>query len=235
MRVLVTTWYDDAFTPIGDLARASFARYCRDQGYELLLPRVFRAERPAPWHKIEVLRAVLDEDPDLAIWIDADAMIVRPECPAHTELPPDRDLGLVKHQIDGKEVVNTGVMLLRNTRPVRELLDEIWHREEYLEHPWWENAAAMDVLGYREAFGGGRSDEPDPRWESRIRWLGEEWNSLPEICEAEEPIITHYAGRPREYRLERMRADAERTAQRATPRAKLRSWVQDLRRALIGT
>jgi hypothetical protein len=231
---VLTTWYDDRFAPIGDLALASAARYCRAQGYELRLPSVPRADRPAPWHKIEILLALLDEAPDLVLWIDADAMIVRTDRAAHAELPADRDLGLVKHVIDGVVTVNTGVLLLRATDPVREWLEVIWRHEQYLEHPWWENAAAMEVLGYRQALADGRKDEPDPRWERHVHWLGEEWNTLPGICEHDQPIIRHYAARSFEYRLANMRADAGTPADESPATRRALTWAQRLRRALAG-
>ena len=83
MRVLVTTWYDDCFAAIGDLALGSCARYCRAQGYELRVPSVPRANRPAAWHKIEILRALLDEEPDLVVWIDLGVEVSWQEPIAH--------------------------------------------------------------------------------------------------------------------------------------------------------
>ena len=236
MRVLVTTWYDDRFAAIGDLALASCARYCRAQGYELRVPSVPRADRPPAWHKIEILRALLDEAPDLVLWIDADAMIVRTDRPAHAELPADRAFGLVKHVLDGVTTVNTGVLMLRATDPARELLDEIWRQEKCREHRWWENAAMMEGLGYRKALADGREDAPEPRWERHLHWLAEEWNTLPGARPAEPPIVRHYAGRSLEYRLANMRADAREALSGDDSRLSrpLLTWAQRVRRAVAG-
>ena len=81
---------------------------------------------------------------DLVLWIDADAVIVDSSRDIADELAPDRFLGLVRHG----DVPNTGVMLLRSGDLARDLLDRTWSATRLIDHPWWENAALLDALGY---------------------------------------------------------------------------------------
>jgi hypothetical protein len=152
---------------------------------------------------------------DLVLWIDADAVIVDGGEDVAGAL--DRELGLVQHRNGDVAVPNTGVIVLRGGAFARELLDRMWAAKRYVDHPWWENAALLDLLGY---------DLPsalEPRWRrigrrsrplrlarpSRFldgtRFLPLEWNSG-YLDRAERPRIVHCLGVPVEQRLRDMRA-----------------------------
>jgi hypothetical protein len=206
----VTTWYDEGFAPLGDLCLESLRVYSARHGHDLRLPDAPRADRPPAWHKIEVILHLLETGYEFVLWVDADAVVVRPEVGIHGELVDGKDLYLVKHSYDHREIPNTGVCLFRNTDWVRGFLKRAWESEHHLHHPWWENAAVIEILGYHEAFDEGRQNDLDQRLLERVQWLPVKWNSLPGLQEAEHAVITHYAGRPFAFRAEHMSADLER-------------------------
>jgi hypothetical protein len=135
------------------------------------------------------MRRLLD-DVDEVLWIDADAVILDDSVDLTSEVAPDAYQALVRHVTHDGDVPNTGVWFLRGQRG-RELLDAVWRREEYSQHEWWENAAAMDLLGYS-------LDRPvqalhETPWLTGTQWLSSKWNAIPPWV----PLpchIRHYAG-----------------------------------------
>lgn len=216
MNLCVTTWYDEAFAPIGDLALGTHVRYAARHGYEFRWPAVAPAPRPPAWHKIRILESLFDAGVEQVFWVDADAVIVRPDVAVHEMLPKDKDLGLVVHEVGGRIVPNTGVMLWRNSDWSRRLLRDIWSRDAFVRHRWWENAAFCDVLGYHAVLEQGE-DRPDAERLAKIEPWPLAWNHLPGTTHCDTPIVRHYAGKSWENRLANMRADLAEGATGANP------------------
>ena len=116
----------------------------------------------------------------------------------------------MKHHINAQDVPNTGVLLVRNSSWSCGLLDGLWAMAQYTNHKWWENAALIDMLGYRNLLDSSRPNEYDNELLERIQWLDLKWNSLPDLDESPEPVIKHYAGLPRQQRAEKMTLDLMR-------------------------
>lgn len=198
-----------------EITRPTFADYARRHGYELRTSTRADPERPAAWAKVAALRTAL-ENADLALWIDADAAVVDPSRDIAEELAPGQDLALTQHRRGRWLVPNSGVMVLRATPLTRSLLARVWDGTRFLHHPWWENAALIDALGYDlpGRFEPGlrgrahrlgarvRRREPRPcgparpsRFLDATRFLGTEWNSIHEDPAAR-PRIVHCLGTP---------------------------------------
>jgi hypothetical protein len=126
-----------------DIAMPTFVGFADRHGYDLTVA-VVESDRPASWHKIPALLSALD-DYDEALWLDADIVIADPS--ADIDVPGWAWQALVCHHTDDGEVPNCGVWLVR--KPMRTTLQTIWGMTEHLHHPWWEQAALVDLLGYR--------------------------------------------------------------------------------------
>jgi hypothetical protein len=195
-----------------EISRPTFAAYAERHGYELITATDSDQRRPPAWSKVPMIRDALATY-DLVLWIDADAVIVDGSEDIADELEPDRFLGLVAH--GEQQVPNTGVTVWRTGDRARELLDRTWSATRYIHHPWWENAAMLDVLGYRlpsalergwrkllrRRFGPAR---PSPL-RARTQFLPLEWNSV-YLDRADRPRIVHCVGVPVEDRARDMRA-----------------------------
>lgn len=99
-------------------------------------------EFPASWYKIPAIAALLPHHEGV-IWIDADAVVVEPsvDIRAYAAKP----WNWVVHHL-GEHVPNCGVLVLKNDPRVFEFLADIWAlRDTYRDHPWWEQAAAIEV------------------------------------------------------------------------------------------
>ena len=204
-----------------EISRPTFAAYAERHGYELITSTDSDPRRPPAWAKVPMLREAL-ESFELVLWIDADAVIVDGSADIADELKADRFLGLVRH--GELEVPNTGVMLWRSGEPARELLDRAWNATRFIHHPWWENAALLDALGYR--LPGALEPSRLRRVVARRRrfrlarsspfmagtqFLPLEWNSV-YLDRADAPRIVHCVGVPVEQRLRDMRAALGRTS-----------------------
>jgi hypothetical protein len=197
-----------------EISRPTFEAYADRHGYELVTSADTAPGRPPAWAKVPLLRAAL-ESYELVLWIDADAVIVDGRDDVADALAPDRFLGLVRH--GEQQVPNTGVMVWRAGDRAAELLDRTWSAKRFVDHPWWENAALLDALGY---------DLPsalESGWRRRLRrsrpfglarpssllagvqFLPLAWNSV-YLDRAAAPRIVHCVGVPVEQRARDMRA-----------------------------
>jgi galactosyl transferase GMA12/MNN10 family len=210
-----------------EISRPTFAGFAERHGYELITSTESAPGRPPAWAKVPMLREAI-ESYELVLWIDADAVIVEGGRDIADELVPDRDLALVRHRRGGQLIPNTGVMVLRGTGLSRDLLDRMWNATRFVDHPWWENAALVDALGYdlpgaldrglrgrvhRLAARLGHElrpcapARPSP-YLARTQFLPVEWNSVPHD-RAEHPRIVHFPGVGLEERARHMAAELE--------------------------
>lgn len=127
--------------------------FCSSHGFGYRLvddlgPYMFRGVRPYPWYKVPLVRELLDLH-EFVLWVDCDAMFV---VPGRDHLSPllrgfSSTGASVLCAEDDSGNVNTGVVLFRSTPDVREMLDMVWAREEFIHHGWWENMAFIHLLG----------------------------------------------------------------------------------------
>jgi galactosyl transferase GMA12/MNN10 family len=182
-----------------EISQVTYRGYADRHGYDLDLRTELPApDRPASWSKVHLARNLLDEYEEV-FWIDADAIFVDISEDIAGHVKPGKDLYLVEHIWEGgkRRNANFGVFLIRSTPWSRQLLDDIWNSEQYINHAWWENAALIDMLGYEIP-----PDLSPPRkvrtteLEERIEFLGLEWNSgIAGDSRSPNPRIRHYGGR----------------------------------------
>jgi galactosyl transferase GMA12/MNN10 family len=197
-----------------EISRPTFEAYAERHGYELITSSEVVAGRPPAWAKVPMVREALASY-DVVVWIDADAVIVDGRDDIADALEPDRFLGLVRH--GERQAPNTGVMVWRADVRARDLLDRTWTATRFVDHPWWENAALLDALGYDlpGALEGGwrgrlhrrrplRLARPSPLLKG-VQFLPLEWNSV-YLDRAETPRIVHCVGVPAAQRARDMRA-----------------------------
>jgi hypothetical protein len=205
-------------TELLEIAREPLERYAERHGYVLHVETEVDTDgRPAAWGKVRVLRRLL-EDHDIVVWIDADAMLVQDDEDIAELLDDDRFLGLVQHRFDGQDLLNTGVMVWRGEDRARAFLDAVWANESFIEHPWWENAALADLLGYRVSTRPARMELVRPtEWFTGVQLLPLAWNSVAPDA-ARSPRVKHYAGLSHEVRLQAMGDDLDELRRAQAPR-----------------
>jgi hypothetical protein len=179
------------------------SRYAERYGYDaIVLRHRLDPSRPPSWDKVLLLRALVRRY-DLVVWIDADAVVVDDAPDIGAALRPRRFLHLVEHHIDHQRVPNAGVLTFTGGRRSALFLDRVWAERRFVNHQWWENAAMLHLLGYRDVLGM-RPALPSP-WRLGLGLLDKRWNSIP-ADPAPRPHIVHFAALPFAERVEQVRA-----------------------------
>lgn len=185
------------------VALPSFQAYAARHGYELLIADMPASDRPPSWLKVAALSSALERFSEV-LWLDADVVVVDDSEDIAVAVPASCWQGLAMHAgtSDG-EHPNHGVWLVR--RSMRATLRMIWSMTQYLHHPWWEQAASLELLGYDPSSRPVRITGPSAL-RDRTAFLGSEWNCLPSANVAH-PRFMHAAGQPNRIDLMKRWAD----------------------------
>lgn len=137
MKILVCSLYiNDWYRKITKYARKTIDLYCKKYNYdfyyetESTIDSVYDGSRDCPWFKIKLLSKVLEKykDYDLYVWIDADCLIfndtISLENLAKNHMGDKQMLLATDNETN---VVNTGVIFLRNTEFCKKMLEKIWN------------------------------------------------------------------------------------------------------------
>lgn len=155
-----------------EVALPSFQAFADAHGHDLIVWQPEGPlERPASWYKLPALSAALQSH-DEALWLDADVVII--DGSEDLALEPQNWHALVEHHTNCGQVPNCGVWLV--SRRMLPILERMWEMTEYLAHGWWEQAALLDLMGYR----GDPLRPPAAPWLWRPTWhvqfLDAGWN-----------------------------------------------------------
>lgn len=210
----VVTIFDEPYWEVAKYGLLSMEKSLLGTGVPLVVPHhVDSRGRPAAWRKITAVREMFELGFEVVVWIDADCIVTKPIDWAKL-MSPDHDLQLVRHRDPrtGRAVPNLGVVMFRNSRYTRKVLDAIWSSERYVTHKWWENAAFIDLFSPEDFSDEGIRQPREVMSDARIHWLPTRYNSIPigEGYEDPEPLIVHFAGFPFADRARRMREAYER-------------------------
>lgn len=208
MKIALLTMFDENYREIADRTLPSMRRYADIFGLELLIMRPEAQDRPALWGKIKLIREVLQSGLEYCLFVDADSIFVRFDEDIRDRIIPSKDLYLCWHCPNNSESYsaipghfNTGVMLWRNCAWSIDFLEEIWRQTDFINHFWHEQAAMLNLLGYRSRLGLGGNDDPDPDRIAHVQKLPIDWNVIVGATIGPDPIIRHFAGCSKAMRL----------------------------------
>lgn len=195
-RLCLATSYTADFADIGGYCAMALFLYAARHTCAVHVVTDLKIARPPAWHRVRLIPELFDRGYEFVLWTDADSVMLRQDVDILSEVRPDKDIYLVEHDhpaFPTSKVPNTGVMLVRNTAWSRAFFDRVWNATEYENHPWWENAAVIDILGYRNLLGTG-AYAPDADIMRHVQFIDEAWNHHPEISPPGRAIIRHYVG-----------------------------------------
>lgn len=202
MRKVLCTIAAGMHRPLLDVAGPTLERYAARHGYELVaLEHNPTPQRPASWGKV-ALAYDLAYDYDVVFWVDSDAVIVDDSKDVVHDMSRRRSFNVVVHDAPEGRIPNLGVFAARGDWSTRRLLRAMWARREYTHHRWWENAAFLDLLGFRTGDRVG-SGVPTP-WRFVVGSLDKGWNSIP-ADPSPAPRIVHFPGMTLDERIVAMR------------------------------
>ena len=102
--------------------------------------------RAHSWSKIPLLQKYLHGH-DYLFWLDADVMIMNPERKIEDfiKLLPDDKFLFIGRDLNN---LNAGIFVLRNCPLAHEFLADVWSKTQYINHPWWEQAAFIELQAH---------------------------------------------------------------------------------------
>ena len=220
-KIKLITAFDKKFSEIGNLTSQSIARYANHYNFNYQIYDMPETGRAYSWNKISIiLDEIKKKKNDFIMWVDADAFFSFLEKNISNELDNKFELFLVNHYCTihkGSRYLNTklaikrincGVMVFKVSDHNFEFLNKVWNNEKFINHPWWEQASIMDIIGYRAELNGDLNDQKgDNFYVEKIKYLSNDWNSIPSVnfdisLENHDPIIIHMAGMNQSQRIE---------------------------------
>ena len=129
--------------------------YAKRHGYVYLEgdEAVWDRSRPIAWSKVAFLLSILKRVPEgTLVWLsDADVLITNPDLRLEDHvlpfLPADKDMLLFN---DACGHLNSGNILMRNCKWLRNFWERVDGCSEFTYHIWWENAAIIHLLDSNE-------------------------------------------------------------------------------------
>ena len=208
MKIALLTVFDENYRDVADRTLRSMRRYADTFGLELVILQPDTSDRPATWSKITRIREVLQAGFEYCFYVDADTLFVRFDEDIRNYIPAGKDLCICWHDPDNSEDYspiqghfNAGVMIWRNCAWSIDFLDEIWRHTDFIHHFWHEQAALIDLLGYRSQLELGVGDDPVLNRMAHVQTLPVDWNAIVGYTIGPDPIIIHAAGRSMASRL----------------------------------
>jgi hypothetical protein len=146
--------------------------------------------RPPAWSKVKILLDALATHNEV-VWIDSDALLVDLTRDLRKDISRKTDFAWTLHHFDGEDQPNSGVLFVRNTSGAIALLTATYDQEDLIEHPWWEQAAFIRLLGYSSSIvDAGQTREP---MDVNVQHLDPSWNSIRQHRGT--PVrVRHFAG-----------------------------------------
>lgn len=138
--VVIGSSYHEATLP----GIKSKQEYCRLHGYDFICyTESIDPLRPHAWQKIKAVQKEL-ENYDWIFWSDADSIVMNNKIPLEDYI--DENYSFIVCFDNVSHVVNSGQFLIKNTPDSFEFLRDVYNRSEFINHPWWENAAIIALL-----------------------------------------------------------------------------------------
>lgn len=136
---VVNVAHGPQYKSLAPILAANKQLLCSACGYRCILHSTPLSDRPAAWDKIIALQDAFASGCTRCLWLDADTIIRRPfALPVVTSADV-----LAMRDVNG---LNTGVMLLRRSASVNELLLRSWNATQFIHSMWWEQRALRFVL-----------------------------------------------------------------------------------------
>ena len=210
-KIKIITSFDENFYEVGNKTKETFKKYAEINGYNfenIIMPKT---GRPPAWNKIHILmEEMIKKKYEYLMWIDADAFFNNYNVDISSEIEEDKEIYMVKHYCEVHKGsiyqntkltilrINTGVLLIKISDHNLNFLKKVWDKKEYINHQGWEQAAIMDIMGFKSELNGNLNDNKGNSYMEKVKFLSNNWNSIPSnlelSMEKQDPIIIHLAG-----------------------------------------
>ena len=131
-KISFITFYTENIKEYSQHSLKNLIQYCLKHNYGLKVYNEAICDTVYPcWCKVALVLKHIHEQ-DYLVWIDSDALITNMETKVET-LISDKDLYLCK-DIDERQVINSGVMIIKNTDWCKNLFTKVWNSDTPHHH-----------------------------------------------------------------------------------------------------
>ena len=145
-KIAVAMLYTPEIASMGQISAGSLRSYAKRHGYRAVISEtIIDPTRPPSWSKLLLICGYLEANPacEWLFWIDADAVITRPEQALEELIDAKADM-IVGEDISGP--MNLGVFLIRNCPASLALFRRAYAKTAYIHHPCWEQPAVAEAI-----------------------------------------------------------------------------------------
>lgn len=176
--LLMTGWRGTDFAKMAAHTLPLMEDYAIKHGMAFCCVNLSSGGTPASWVKVPNIGTAL-RDYDRVLWVDADVVVLRSGENILDEMPDDAWQAVVEHETECGIVPNCGVWLV--TREMIPTLQLVWDkmRPGFLNHPWWEQAAMLSLMGYEVALPPYSTFVGATELHDRTHFLSQKWNHHP--------------------------------------------------------
>lgn len=144
--LLLTGWTGQEHGVMASHTIPLMEKYARLHNLDFLSVDLYHPNIPASWMKVTNLIESLKKY-DKVLWMDCDIVIRKFDENIFDELTEQYIQAVVEHHVDVGSVPNCGLWLVNKN--ALEILQHIWdNKNTFLQHPWWEQAAMLNEMGY---------------------------------------------------------------------------------------
>lgn len=178
--LIVTAIEGDEFAAVREITWPRLAAYASKHGMGFIANDMTGGiKRPSSWKKLSAIAGGLAYA-ETVIWVDADVFVLNFADDIMAGVPDVAWQAMVRHHTNEGDVPNAGVWIVR--RPMLPYLMAAAMRDECINHPWWEQAAIHNMMGF--VFRDGRNVHvSETTLYRQTHWLDESFN----ICRYSPP------------------------------------------------
>ena len=185
MRRAIVTMGSGPYEELLSISGPRMKAYADKHGYEYVELTDLDPVRPPSWLKVLPLADML-ETYDALFWLGCDVLILDDSKDIADQIAPTAWQALTAHHTGEGEIPNCDVWYLRPE--MADYLRQAWAMEQYATHPWWEQKAILDLMGYR---GSPLQAENPTDLYRHTHFLPLELNSHESNDRAQNPIFAH--------------------------------------------
>jgi hypothetical protein len=160
-----------------DIAKPSIQLFARKHSYDIRAHADNATTLPPAWNKIIRLIEAFRDGYDVALWLDADLVIINPF--EDISVPDVMHQAMVTHgDVNGTNAINAGVWYLR--KEALPFLEAVWVTGpvEAAVPAWWEQNTILQLLGIPPVYPYA-SVEPSNEYAQKLFDLDYSWNVAP--------------------------------------------------------
>lgn len=197
----MTGWRGTEFARYASHTLPLMDAYAKKHGLECYCVNLASEAAPPSWMKLPNIGSALCEY-DRVLWLDADVVVHDSSQNIFDAVEADAWQAVVEHETECGMVPNCGVWVV--TREMAPWLHFAWDNmlDTYAEHPWWEQAAIMEMMGYKVTLTAGWPSAvsgSETELLNRTQFLPAKWNDHPaDTRRVDRPAffhVTQYADR----------------------------------------